>query len=77
MSVSSAAEQARDLESLVQLLRKLGHTGGSIEQQHLADEQQMTAKTYADSNWNWNWNWNWGDWGPWDPAFGFRYGRGW
>jgi hypothetical protein len=29
-----------------------------------ADEQQMTAETYADSNWNW------GAWGPWDPAFG-------
>jgi len=31
MSVSSAAEQARDLESVVQLWRDLGHTAGSID----------------------------------------------
>jgi hypothetical protein len=40
-------------------------------QQHLADEQQMTADTYSDASWNW------GAWGPWTPAgpgFGFVYG---
>ena len=31
MSVSSAVEQARDLESVVQLWRKIGHTAGSIK----------------------------------------------
>ena len=31
MSVSSAADPAQDLESVVQLWRKLGHTVGSIE----------------------------------------------
>ena len=39
-------------------------------QQHLADEQQMTAQTYSDATWNW------GAWGPWTPGpgFGFVYG---
>lgn len=37
-------------------------------QQHLADEQQMTAQTYSDATWNW------GAWGPWTPGFGFGYG---
>jgi hypothetical protein len=39
-------------------------------QQNLADEQQLTADTYADANWNW------GAWGPWSgaPGFGFVYG---
>jgi hypothetical protein len=39
-------------------------------QQHLADEQQLTADTYSDANWNW------GAWGPWQggPGFGFVYG---
>jgi hypothetical protein len=39
-------------------------------QQHLADEQQMTAQTYSDATWNW------GAWGPWTPGpgFGFAYG---
>jgi hypothetical protein len=39
-------------------------------QQHLADEQQMTAQTYSDASWNW------GAWGPWTPGpgFGFVYG---
>lgn len=31
-------------------------------QQHLADEQQMTAMLYQNS-WDWN-RWNWGPWGP-------------
>jgi hypothetical protein len=41
------------------------------QQQHLADEQQMTAQTYADPAWNW------GAWGPWGPGvgpYGFVYG---
>jgi hypothetical protein len=41
------------------------------QQQHLADEQQMTAETYSDADWNW------GAWGPWDPGYGFGYGFGW
>ncbi len=41
------------------------------QQQHLADEQQMTAETYADAAWNW------GAWGPWGPGYGFGYGYGW
>jgi hypothetical protein len=43
-------------------------------QQHLADEQLMTAQTYSDATWNW------GVWGPWGPAvpYGFAYGSvGW
>jgi hypothetical protein len=37
--------------------------------QHVANEQQLTAETYADSNWNW------GAWGPWGRGFGYgRYG---
>jgi hypothetical protein len=41
------------------------------QQQSLADEQQMTAQTYADPAWNW------GAWGPWGPGvgpYGFAYG---
>lgn len=38
------------------------------QQQNLADEQQLTADTYADATWNW------GAWGPWPDAFGPRYG---
>jgi hypothetical protein len=44
------------------------------QQQHLADEQLMTAQTYSDTAWNW------GAWGPWGgpPGFGFAYGpAGW
>jgi hypothetical protein len=41
------------------------------QQQHLADEQQLTAQMYSDPAWNW------GAWGPWNPGFGFRYGGGW
>ena len=41
------------------------------QEQHLADEQQMTAQTYSDAAWNW------GAWGPWGPSFGFGYGYGW
>jgi hypothetical protein len=40
------------------------------QQQHLADEQLMTAQTYSDASWNWN------AWGPWGPGYGFGYG-GW
>ena len=41
--------------------------------QRLADEQQMTADSYADASWNW------GAWGPWPAGFGFGYrgGRNW
>jgi hypothetical protein len=38
------------------------------QQQNLADEQQMTAETYADDTWDW------GAWGPWPGAYGLRYG---
>ena len=43
------------------------------QQKHLADEQQMTAQTYADGAWNWD------AWGPWSPGIGFIYtpGFGW
>ena len=41
-------------------------------QQHLADEQSMTAQTYSDAAWNWN---SWGPWGgPVGPVPGFVYG---
>lgn len=40
------------------------------QQQHLADEQQMTAQTYSDAAWNWN------AWGPWGPGYAFGYGPG-
>lgn len=40
-------------------------------QQHLADEQQMTAQTYSDASWNWG---AWGPWTPVGPGFGFAYG---
>jgi len=40
------------------------------QQQHLADEQQMTADSYSDAAWNWN------AWGPWGPEYGFGYGGG-
>jgi hypothetical protein len=39
-------------------------------QQHLADEQLMTAQSYSDAAWNWN---AWGPWGPGTP-YGFVYG---
>jgi hypothetical protein len=41
------------------------------QQQHLADEQQMTAQMYSDPAWSWS------AWGPWGPAvgpYGFVYG---
>ena len=41
------------------------------QQQHLADEQQMSAQTFSDAAWNW------GAWGPWDGAYGFGMGYGW
>jgi hypothetical protein len=43
------------------------------QQQHLADEQLMTAQSYSDTAWNW------GAWGPWGgPGFGLAYGAvGW
>ena len=39
--------------------------------QHLADERQLAAITYADATWSW------GPWGPWEPVggvIGFVYG---
>src|SRR6202041_2584076 len=39
------------------------------QQQHLADEQLLTAQTYSDPAWNWG---AWGPWGP--PGCGFAYG---
>lgn len=45
------------------------------QQQNIADEQQMTAEDYQDSQWNW------GEWGPWGygmgPGYGFGPGMGW
>jgi hypothetical protein len=44
-------------------------------QQHLADEQAMSAQMYSDAAWNWN---TWGPLGPPGPGFGFVYGpMGW
>jgi hypothetical protein len=45
------------------------------QQQRLADEQLMTAQTYADPAWSWN---AWGPWGPpvYPNGFGFVYGPG-
>jgi hypothetical protein len=40
-----------------------------MQQQHMADEQAMTAQMYA------NPNWDWGAWGPYGPDFGA--GLGW
>jgi hypothetical protein len=42
------------------------------QQQNLADEQAMTAQSYADPAWSW------GAWGPWGPVrpYGFVYGPG-
>jgi hypothetical protein len=40
------------------------------QQQHLADEQQMTAQDYSDAAWRWD---AWGPWGPVGPR-GFVYG---
>ena len=42
------------------------------QQQNLANEQLMTAQTYADPAWNWN---AWGPWGAGVP-YGFVYGPG-
>jgi hypothetical protein len=41
------------------------------QQQHLADEQQMTAQMYSDPAWNWG---AWGPWGPGVSPYGFVYG---
>jgi hypothetical protein len=38
------------------------------QQKNLADEQAMTAQSYADPAWNW------GAWGPWGPGPGVPYG---
>jgi hypothetical protein len=42
------------------------------QQQNLADEQAMTAQSYADPAWSW------GAWGPWGPVrpYGLVYGPG-
>jgi len=41
-------------------------------QQHLADEQAMSAQMYSDAAWNWE---SWGPWGPLGPpGFGLVYG---
>jgi len=37
-------------------------------EQHLADENQMTAQIYSDSTWNW------GAWGPWGGGWAFGPG---
>lgn len=38
------------------------------QQQHLADENQMSAQAYSDAAWNW------GAWGPWGAGYGFGVG---
>jgi hypothetical protein len=42
------------------------------QQQHLADEQAMSAQSYSDAAWSWG---AWGPWGP-VPPYGFVYGPG-
>ncbi len=44
-----------------------------VQQQHIADEQEMTAQMYSDPSWNW------GAWGPWGAGYGFDggFGPGW
>jgi hypothetical protein len=42
-----------------------------MQQQKLADEQQLTAQTYSNAAWDW------GPWGPWGPAYIFGPGPGW
>ncbi len=43
-----------------------------VQQQKLADEQEMTAQMYSDGAWDW------GGWGPWGPGYvGFGPGPGW
>ena len=42
-----------------------------VQQQQLADEQELTAQEYSDPAWNW------GGWGPWGGGFGFGPGFGW
>ncbi|WP_428394589.1 hypothetical protein [Lichenicoccus sp.] len=41
-----------------------------VQQQRLADQQEMTAQTFSDPAWNW------GAWGPWGPSYGFGFGTG-
>jgi hypothetical protein len=38
------------------------------QQEHLANQEQMTADSYSDASWNWD------AWGPWAPGYGFGYG---
>ncbi|HEX2941096.1 MAG TPA: hypothetical protein VHO91_08620 [Rhodopila sp.] len=40
-----------------------------MEQERIANEQEMAAEEYNDAAWNW------GAWGPWGPGWGF--GAGW
>ncbi|OYV33200.1 MAG: hypothetical protein B7Z80_24775 [Rhodospirillales bacterium 20-64-7] len=40
-----------------------------MEQERIANEQEMAAEEYNDAAWNW------GAWGPWGPGWGF--GPGW
>jgi len=42
-----------------------------MEQQRLANEQELTAEMYSDPSWNW------GAWGPWGPGYAWGPGRGW
>ncbi|WP_428542096.1 hypothetical protein [Rhodopila sp.] len=41
-----------------------------IQQQRLADQQELTAQMYS------NPAWNWGAWGPWGPGYVLSYGPG-
>lgn len=42
-----------------------------VQQQRLADEQEMTAQMYSNATWDW------GGWGPWEPGWEFGPGPGW
>ncbi len=43
----------------------------AMQQQRVANEQELTAQMYSDSAWNW------GGWGPWGTDFGYGPGYGW
>lgn len=47
-----------------------------MQEQRLADEQEMTAQLYSDPNWNWD-AWGPGEGPGFGPGFGYGYGPGW
>ncbi len=48
-----------------------------LQQQRLADEQETTARLYADPAWNWGAWGPYGGYGGFGPGFGFGTGPGW